>query len=352
MLASFSFWLLTLILGLVFTAATPSVTNRDRAMPRFEHIFVIMDENQDAWRITGNHTAPTLSRLATTFGYASNFFGEVHPSEGNYAALIGGSTLGIFDDDAYFCKPLQRDHLCPHAFFPFYPSHLSNEPQIGDQLSAVGLSWKGYYQSIPEAGSLAVTDHLYVSKHSGFMNYASVVNAHDRAAHLVSFEQLQRDLAQNRAPNFAFIVPNLCDDMHGMPAGPGVPTSCQHDHPAGLIARGDTMIKHLYELITSSPLWRASGNSAIVITFDEDDGSGRSGCCGVTPFWIANFGGGHIATLVITNHQHHAVHDDTPYNHYSLLRSIEDAFGIHRYLGLAAASDKGVQAMTPLFAAP
>ena len=91
---------------------------------------------------------------------------------------------------------------------------------------------------------------------------------------------------------------------------------------------------------------------AIVITFDEGAGKTREGCCGVTPDAASNFGGGHIPTIVITNHGPHGLKDATPYNHYSLLRTIEDAFGIREHLGYAAASDKGVVAMAPLFATP
>ena len=64
----------------------------------------------------------------------------------------------------------------------------------------------------------------------------------------------------------------------------------------------------------------------------------------------ANFGGGHVPAIVIANHgPRHAV-DMEPYNHYSLLRTTEEAFGMAEYIGLAGAADKGVKAMTPLFA--
>ena len=70
----------------------------------------------------------------------------------------------------------------------------------------------------------------------------------------------------------------------------------------------------------------------------------------VTPDASSNFGGGHIPTIVITNHGPRGVRDDTPYNPYSLLRTLEDAFGITQRLGHAADGRKGVRAMTPLFA--
>jgi phosphatidylinositol-3-phosphatase len=90
---------------------------------------------------------------------------------------------------------------------------------------------------------------------------------------------------------------------------------------------------------------------AIVITWDEDSSKsdGQQGCCGSDPASKANFGGGHIPAIVVTNHGPRHVEDPTPYNHYSLLRSTEDAFGIGEHLGFAAQTGKAVRTMTPLF---
>lgn len=114
------------------------------------------------------------------------------------------------------------------------------------------------------------------------------------------------------------------------------------------------MIGRLVDKIMASPVWREAGNTAIVVTFDENDGgerqAGVQGCCGYDPASRANYGGGRIPTLVITNHGGEPVSDPTPYNHYSLLRTTEAAFGIDEYLGHAADTDKGVTVMSPLFA--
>jgi len=79
-----------------------------------------------------------------------------------------------------------------------------------------------------------------------------------------------------------------------------------------------------------------------VITWDEDDfsdsGQLGTGCCGSDP------GGGHVATIVITNRTTSHITDATPYNHYSLLRTMEEAFGLPC---LANACD--VTPMSPLF---
>jgi hypothetical protein len=335
---------------------TGGPTADDLAVPAYRHIFLIVDENKDADQIVGSPNAPGLSALASRYGTASAFDGEVHPSEPNYVAMLGGSTFGMHDDDAYYCKAGSDDPACHRSDAPGYAPHTIDAPHLGTQLEAKGLTWKGYYESIPATGSLAVTGASesnappwYASKHSGFINFRSVLTDPRRAEHLVGLDQLQHDLDAGSAPSFGYIVGNLCNDMHGMGPGAHVPADCAYDPVGPLIRRGDNWAVNVVNTIVGSPLWASGDNVAIVVTWDESDSPARDGCCGVTPNAPSNFGGGHIPTIVITNHGPRGVVDPTPYNHYSLLRTIEDAFGIHDYLGLAAASDKGVRPMLPLF---
>jgi phosphatidylinositol-3-phosphatase len=90
----------------------------------------------------------------------------------------------------------------------------------------------------------------------------------------------------------------------------------------------------------------------IRLIFLADDGSPKptQGCCGVDPKGQANFGGGKIATIVITNHGARGLVDPTPYNHYSLLRTTEEAFGISEYLNFADRTQEGFKSLAPLFA--
>lgn len=342
-------------------SAHAAQTPADRAVPRYDHVFVIVEENKNYAQILDPKTAPNIARLAAEYGDATRFYGEVHPSEGNYVALLGGDTFGIRDDDAYYCRPGKADPQCPGATQPGYAGHTVHAPHLGDQLVRKGLDWKGYYEDIPAPGSLAVwaagphfdgmrTHALYASKHSGFLNFASAQDDPRRAEHLVGFEQLDADLASDHLPAFALIVPNQCDEMHGLSAGPQTPADCVYDNVAGLIARGDKVTAGLVEKIQATKAWRSRQNVAIVITFDEGSGPSREGCCGITPNALSNFGGGHIPTVVITNHGPRGVADATPYSHYSLLRTLEDAFGIEEHLGHAADTDKGVTPMVKLFA--
>ena len=155
--------------------------------------------------------------------------------------------------------------------------------------------------------------------------------------------QLDSDLAADAMPNYAQIILNQCNDMHGLGGGtPAPPADCVAGGggPEGLAApirRGDAAIASVVDRIVAAPVWAKAGNVAIVITWDEDNGdtAGVQGCCGFEPGSAANFGGGHVPAIVITNHgPRHAV-DPEPYNHYSLLRTTEEAFGIGEYLGFA-----------------
>ena len=353
------------VLFVFLVAVLPSACTRppasDADVPRYEHVVVIVEENKDYRQLMDPKVAPHFAGLAAAYGNATRFYGEVHPSEANYVALLGGNTFGIHDDDPFYCNAASKDPKCVGGGKPGYPDHTVRQPHLGQQLQAVGLTWKGYYENLPAPGSLAVTASdpsfdngtrktaLYAAKHSGFVNFLAVQADPRRAEHLADFGQLGADLAANRLPSFALVIPNQCNEMHGL-EGPNVPGDCTKQDRAALIGRGDRVLGELVTRIQATPAWRAPGGFAIVVTFDEGAGKTREGCCGVTPNAPSNFGGGHIPTIVITNHGPRGVADATPYNHYSLLRTIEDAFGISQHLGHAADTAKGVVPMVKLFA--
>jgi phosphatidylinositol-3-phosphatase len=350
----------TLAIGIVLASAAAHAQN---AIPRYAHIIVIIEENHTADEIIGNTAAPNINRLAKQYGYASQFYAERHPSEPNYVAILGGDTFGIADDDAYYCKPHMKDEGCPHSDDAGYVDHPITAPALTDQLTAHGLRWKGYFESIPVAGSPTYRwpsskepapgkpDSLYASKHNGFMNFRSLQQDPLRVNRIVGFAMLDHDLRLDTLPAYAQIVPNQCDDMHGL-RGANVAPDCATS--AGLITRGDTMVGTLVGKIMQSAAWKGSGNIAVIITFDENDdetpSDHPSGCCGSGPDDPHNPGGGWIPTIIVTNHGPRSLVDQTPYNHYSLLRTTEAALGITEYLGHARDTSRGVKTMSTLFA--
>ena len=113
-------------------------------MPHYDHIFVIVEENQGLADILNKPFTPNLTSLAKQYGLATQYYGVVHPSEGNYVAMLGGDTFGIHDDDAYFCKPNSTEPVCKRSRAPDYVDHTIHQPNLADQLTAQGLTWKAY----------------------------------------------------------------------------------------------------------------------------------------------------------------------------------------------------------------
>jgi phosphatidylinositol-3-phosphatase len=344
-------WLVPALLASTIVAA--SGQPQDAAIPRYQHIFLIIEENKDA-AIIGGPDAPELTDLARNYGQATKYYAVTHPSEPNYVALVGGATFGILDDDAYYCQRGDKRQYCKLSWLPFFANHTIDGPNIGTQLNAAGLSWKEYEESLPAPGSLAVVapdpsepggPFVYASKHSGFINFADVQASPQRARELVDYRQLDADLRADTLPNLAVIIPNLCDDMHGIDKN--APPGCSSVDEGPLIQRGDAHAKMLVDKIMATKTWNSADRDAIVITFDEDDREGKEGCCGIDRSDPANSGGGRVPAIVIANHGPRGVADATPYSHYSLLRTIEDAFGISTHLRNANAP--GVVPMVDLF---
>ncbi|MCV3215553.1 alkaline phosphatase family protein, partial [Plectonema radiosum NIES-515] len=94
------------------TLVTSVPTNEDKAIPKYDRIFVIIEENKSYDQIIGNPSAPIINQLAKTYNLAANFHAQVHPSEANYIAMLGGDTFGIHDDDAFYCQAGSSDQFC------------------------------------------------------------------------------------------------------------------------------------------------------------------------------------------------------------------------------------------------
>ena len=184
-------------------------------------------------------------------------------------------------------------------------------------------------------------DPLYASKHNGITNFVSVQSSNTEFAKMGPLTQLNDDLTNGNVPNFGYIIPDQCNDMHGAPSfcidggNPGDPQDQQ------LVTFGDNFVGSVVQQITGAAFW-SKGNNAIVITFDQGADGDTGGCCDANP------GTGLVATIVITNHGPRGLQDPTPYNHYSLLQTFQRAFG----LGCLefTCDTTNVTPMAPLFA--
>lgn len=304
---------LLVVASLIVTAAVSiavvgaSTSAAGGHVKNFKHVFIIMMENTGIEALQGNPNAPWINQAMQTYAVAGNYFGVTHPSQPNYIASTAGTTQGVPDDNDVTV----------------------NLPNIVDQLEAQKHTWKAYMQGL----SLCTTklDHacgnqLYERKHNPFVSYLDVQTSPARMANVVDLSQLHADLWSGHAPDYSFIAPDQCNDMHGRASTPTDP--CDFSNEQSIIQLGDTFLSGLVREITSSPAW--TGNSAIFVVWDESDftGSGpfgfgdTAGCCDAVP------GGGNVLGIVISHSDHQPRVSDVPYNHYSVLATLEDGWKI------------------------
>lgn len=162
---------------------------------------------------------------------------------------------------------------------------------IGEQLTAAGISWRAYMEGMSQ--DCLVDTRTYAVKHNPFAYYGGVC-----PANVVPFDHFQQDLASN-APRFVWITPDLCNDSHDCP-----------------VQTGDAWLASTVPQIITSSAWKANG--VLFIVWDEADDA-RSN---------------EVAALVIAPKMK-AHTSAAPYDHYSLLATIEDRLGVSR-LGDAA----------------
>jgi acid phosphatase len=126
-------------------------SNVNSAIPRYQHVVEIMMENTSYGTIIGNTLAPKINAFASQYGLATNYWGVTHPSEPNYMANIGGSFFGVQDDNQFYCTPALAgfDPNCAGTTV----DHTVTASNLADQLTAAGMSWKGYFQSLPPVPS-------------------------------------------------------------------------------------------------------------------------------------------------------------------------------------------------------
>src|SRR5712672_2233314 len=197
----------------------------------FQHVFIIMMENTGFDALIGNSNAPFVNAAAANNGLANNYFGVTHPSQPNYIAATSGSTNGVADDN----------------------DTTINVANIVDQLEANGKTWKAYMQSY----SLCVTplDHacgnqLYERKHNPFISYQDVQSNPARVARIFDLNQFNADLANGTVPDYSWISPDQCHDMHGRAATPADP--CDFSQIQALISTGDTFVMNAVNAIMNS----------------------------------------------------------------------------------------------------
>jgi phosphatidylinositol-3-phosphatase len=253
-----------------------------QALPRFDHVVLVVFENHEYDDVIGSRAAPTFNALARRYALLTQSYGVAHPSLPNYLALVSGSTFGIRSD-------------CVACFV--------GGRSIADTLEARGLTWSAYQEGIPAAGSTVAYAGRYAGRHAPFLYFRSIRSQQARRERVVPYTRFARDLASGRLPTFSLVVPNLCHSMH----------DCS-------VATGDAWLKRLVTPLLASP---ELARSVVIVTFDEGESNVR--------------GGGRIPTLVLGPLVRPGARSSRLVTHYGVLRTIEDGLGLPR-LGASASA--------------
>ncbi len=234
------------------------------AVPRYDHVLMVIMENHSADTIIPNAAAPYINSLATTGASMTQSFGVTHPSQPNYLALFSGSTQGVVDDS------------CLGTI---------NADNLGAQLISAGQTFVGYSESMPSAGYTGCTAAGgYARKHNPWVDFPTVPAASNQP-----LTALPTDWAA--LPTVSIVVPNLQNDMHD-----------------GTIGQADSW---LHDRFDGYLQWAKTHNSLLVVTFDEDDYKAANRIPTI-------FAGAGVRAGQYPEHV----------THYNVLRTLQDMYGL------------------------
>lgn len=242
-------------------------------------------ENKNFDEVIGSPEAPTFNAMARRYALLERSYAVARPSLPNYLALASGSTQGV-------------TATCTDCLF--------RARNLADTIEASGRTWKAYLEGLPLRGYTGAQWGRYVKRHNPFPYFESVVSNPARLRRTVPYAELRADLAKKRLPDFSFVVPDLCNGTH----------DCS-------VATGDAWLETFLKPLLAS---RQLDDGVVFVTFDEaahGDDRGE---------------GGHIPTLAIGPTVRAGARSRRGVNHYGLLRTIEDAWGLPR-LGRSATAN-------------
>jgi len=338
--------------GRTISEATTQTAARPAYVPRVGHVFVVNIENKSYDATWGpDSKAPYLSKTLRGKGVLlSNYYGTAHNSLPNYLAQISGQGPNPQGqaDCQIFSVFTQLTIVAPGQAVGtgcVFPTGVRSLPV---QLSSRGISWRGYMDGMTRAcqhppigerdpTQVATETDNYAVRHNPFMYFQAIIGRPTYCAkHVVPLTRLSRDLGSVRTtPRFSYLTPDLCHDGHDTP--------CADGRPGGLVSV-DAWMRAWIPKILASPAYRRDG--MLVITADESTTpfEDASACCGEGPApnsalpGIVGLGGGRVGTLVISRWTSPHTSSTTAYNHYSLLASLEELFGVPK-LGYARTAD-------------
>ncbi len=332
-------------------AATPVGVTGLEGVPHFDHVVVLTEENENAsTTFAPGSPAVYLNALRRRGVFLPNYYGTGHVSLDNYVAMVSGQPP----------QPLTISDCAAVSLWTCVQgqSAVGQGRNLADQLEGASLSWKSYQDGTsapcqhgpysqgdpspdPAQGNSTSGMKNYADRHNPFLYFTDVVGNSARcAAHQRPFTDLAGDLRAGTLPAFSFITPDTCNDGHDNPCA---------GQTIGGLTTADAFLRK-----TVPPLLRylARHNGLLVINFDEGAVPSSPAAVAAAPTdyvctSCALLGlGGRTGAILISPRLPQGATVTTGYDHYSLLRTVEDTFGISEHLNLATAAT----AMTAAFA--
>ena len=274
-----------LSLTLSVPVAAPVLAAPASTVPAFDHVFMVMMENTDFPAVMGSSYAPFINSLAQRGTLLANYNGVYHPSDENYIAIAGG------------------DDFVSGAIY--FPDIKITARHLGDELEAVGKTWKAYEQGMSTpCNTKNNADTYYEPDDAPFINFTNISGNPTRcAAHLFDAAQLVTDLASTATtPNFAWIAADDYDD--GEASGNGSSTS---------VGVQDNWLQQTLQPLFASPAWTQQ-RSLLMLTWDESETTSNNHVAAIVVGSPGTTGSGALSAA--------------SYNHYSTGRTIEGALGL------------------------
>ncbi|MCU1243893.1 MAG: phosphoesterase [Candidatus Acidoferrum typicum] len=270
-------------------------------VPRFDHVFIVVEENQDFSCVIGNSTMPFLNGLAAKYGVATSYYANGHPSISNYFVLTTGQAIskgrmGDFRTDAVDVDNVIRE------------------------LKQNGKTWRAYVEGVPGPGYMGgnIDSTGYVKRHNPLAYFQKDMSPAERA-NLAPFSQFSDDLTQNHLANYTFFVPNLYDDGHSIKGSNGRDQGSARCGDANALKQADDWLKNIFSPLLASKVFEDTG--LLVITYDEASNDDESDGAG-------HWGGGRVATIVVSSKMKPAYRSIVLFHHESTLRLMLEALGL------------------------
>jgi len=281
---------LFVVIALVVTLSLPAPAG---SVPRSNHVIVVVLENQSYSEALAY--MPWLKSVALKYSYTRFYYANTHPSIGNYFMMTTGRI--ITNNDGYTGTVAANN--------------------IVRQLIGSGKTWKAYAESLPYTGYIGGNKHPYVKRHVPMAYLTDVRNSSEKY-NLVPFTRFATDLANGNLPHLSFVVPNNVNNAHDCPWGG---SNCST--ATKLKDADDWLRRHIAPVLSNREFLQ---DGILIITFDESKHSDQAR------------GGGRILTVIAGPKVKRAYQDQhNYYQHQSLLRTVEYAFGLAK-IGAAAST--------------